>query len=72
MKKTTDFEGSKKEMTDKLFMDVEDAKEVLEVSDGKAYQIIRMLNQELKEQGYMVVQEKINTKYFLKKLVYRY
>ncbi len=52
-------------------MDVEDVKEVLEVSDGKAYQIIRMLNQELKEQGYMVVQGKINTKYFLKKLVYR-
>ena len=50
MKKTTDFERSKKEMTDKLFMDVEDVKEVLEVSDGKAYQIIRMLNQELKEQ----------------------
>lgn len=71
MKKTTDFERGKKEMTDKLFMDVEDVKEVLEVSDGKAYQIIRMLNQELKEQGYMVVQEKINTKYFLKKLVYR-
>ena len=45
-------------MTDKLFMDVEDVKEVLEVSDGKAYQIIRMLNQELKEQGYMVVQGK--------------
>ena len=62
MKKTTDFEGSKKEMTDKLFMDVEDVKEVLEVSDGKAYQIIRMLNQELKEQGYMVVQGKtLNT-----------
>lgn len=58
MKKTTDFERSKKEMTDKLFMDVEDVKEVLEVSDGKAYQIIRMLNQELKEQGYMVVQGK--------------
>ena len=36
MKKTTDFERSKKEMTDKLFMDVEDVKEVLEVSDGKA------------------------------------
>lgn len=71
MKKTTDFERSKKEMTDKLFMDVEDVKEVLEVSDGKAYQIIKMLNQELKEQGYMVVQGKINTKYFLKKLVYR-
>ena len=71
MKKTTDFERGKKEMTDKLFMDVEDVKEVLEVSDGKAYQIIRMLNQELKEQGYMVVQGKINTKYFLKKLEYR-
>ena len=53
-------------MTDKLFMDVKDVTKILEVSDGKAYEIIRMLNEELKQQGYMVVQGKVNTKYFSK------
>ena len=36
-------------MTDKLFMDVKDVTKILEVSDGKAYEIIRMLNEELKQ-----------------------
>ena len=58
-------------MTDKLFMDVKDVTKILEVSDGKAYEIIRMLNEELKQQGYMVVPGKVNTKYFFKKLVYQ-
>lgn len=58
-------------MTDKLFMDVHDVTEVFEVSDGKAYEIIRMLNEELKQQGYMVVQGKVNTKFFMKKLMYQ-
>ena len=58
-------------MTDKLFMDVKDVTKILEVSDGKAYEIIRMLNAELKEKGYIVVRGKVNTKYFFKKLVYQ-
>ncbi len=58
-------------MTDKLFMDVNNVVEVLGVSNGKAYEIIRMLNEELKEQGYIVVQGKVNTKYFMKKLMYQ-
>ena len=40
------------------------------VSEGKAYEIIRMLNAELKEKGYIVVRGKVNTKYFFKKLIY--
>jgi hypothetical protein len=36
-------------MTDKLFMDVNTVVEVLEVSNAKAYQIIRTLNDELRE-----------------------
>lgn len=58
-------------MTDKLFMDVNNVVEVLGVSNGKAYEIIRMLNEELKAQGYIVVQGKVNTKYFMKKLMYQ-
>lgn len=55
----------------KLFLDVKDVMEIMQVSDGKAYEIIRMLNSELKEQGYLVVQGKINTKYFIKKVMYQ-
>lgn len=58
-------------MTDKLFLDVKDVMEIMQVSDGKAYEIIRMLNSELKEQGYLVVQGKINTQYFIKKVMYQ-
>lgn len=57
-------------MTDKLFMDVNNVAEVLEVSNTKAYEIIRTLNKELREQGYIVVQGKVNTKYFMKKFMY--
>ena len=58
-------------MTDKLFMDVNNVAEVLEVSNTKAYEIIRTLNKELREQGYIVVQGKVNTKYFMKKYMYQ-
>ena len=57
-------------MTDKMFMEVQDVTEMLNVSEGKAYEIIRMLNAELKEKGYIVVRGKVNTKYFFKKLIY--
>ena len=35
-------------MTDKLFMDVKDVTKILEVSDGKAYEIIRLLKWRVK------------------------
>lgn len=57
-------------MTDKMFMEVQDVTEMLNISEGKAYEIIRMLNAELKEKRYIVVRGKVNTKYFFKKLIY--
>ena len=57
-------------MTDKMFMEVQDVIEILNISEGKAYEIIWMLNAELKENGYIVVRGKVNTKYFFKKLIY--
>ena len=57
-------------MTDKMFMEVQDVIEILNISEGKAYEIIRMLNAELKEKGYIVVRGKVNTKYFFNKLIY--
>lgn len=40
------------------------------MSEIKAYEIIRLLNDELKSKGYIVIQGKVNTKHFLKKLMY--
>nr|WP_202017141.1 DNA-binding protein [Blautia obeum] len=37
------------------------------VSAGKAYGLIREMNQELKEQGYLIISGKIPTAYFAKK-----
>ena len=42
-------------MTDKMFMEVQDVIEILNISEGKAYEIIRMLNDELKEKGYIEI-----------------
>ena len=46
------------------FISVNEVKEVLGVADSKAYQIIRDLNSELSEKGYMVVPGRISRQYF--------
>lgn len=58
------------DMTEKLFLEAEDIAEIFHISRGKAYVIIKQLNEELKEQGYIVIRGKVNSKYFFKKLVY--
>ena len=46
---------------------VEDVQALLGVSSSKAYQIIRQLNNELKDKGYIVVMGKTPKKYFNEK-----
>lgn len=49
------------------------AKEVAEamgISEGKAYGIIRELNAQLKQQGYITISGKVNRKYFEEKCCY--
>ena len=41
--------------------------QILGVSRGYAYKIIRGLNNELKEKGYRVISGKVSTKYFKEK-----
>lgn len=48
----------------KQIMNVRDVMAVLEVSESKAYQILRELNKELSAQGYITIQGKIPTAYF--------
>ena len=45
------------------FMTVVDVMEYLEVSESKAYRIIRLLNKELKDKGYIVIPGRISCKF---------
>lgn len=48
-------------------MDARDVSEALSVSKSTAYQVIRRLNQELEEAGYITVRGKISRAYFEKR-----
>ncbi len=45
-------------------LSAKDVQKILQVSQAKAYEIIRSLNAELKEKGFYVLQRKINKDYF--------
>lgn len=51
----------------KMYVTAEEAAEILGVSTGYAYKIIRGLNEELKEKGYRTICGKVPTKYFEEK-----
>lgn len=57
-------------MIDKSFMTVEEVAAELRVSKSKAYQIVRKLNAELQEQGYLTVSGRVNATFFHKKVCY--
>ena len=52
------------ENTMKMYVTADEAAQILGVSRGYAYKIIRGLNNELKENGYRVISGKVPTKYF--------
>ena len=54
----------------KTFMRVEDVAHELSVSKSYAYKLVRKLNAELKEMGYLTVAGRINKQYFLEKACY--
>ena len=45
-------------------LSAKDVQKILQVSQAKAYEIIRSLNAELKEKGFYVLQGQINKDYF--------
>mgnify|MGYP000021270590 FL=1 len=51
----------------KQYLTAQEVAEAMGVSAGKAYGLIREMNQELKEQGYLTISGKIPTAYFAKK-----
>lgn len=55
------------EKSKKMYVTAEEAAEMLGVSTGYAYKIIRGLNEELKVKGYRTICGKVPTKYFKEK-----
>lgn len=52
---------------EKQFIGAKEVAEILGVSDSKGYSVIRELNKELKEKGYIVVPGKVSRVYFQEK-----
>lgn len=52
---------------EKTYLKMEDVKEIVGVSESKAYKIIQALNKELKSKGYIIVAGKVPTKFFKEK-----
>jgi len=50
----------------RLFITVKEVSEALQVSNQQSYKIIRTMNEELKEKGYLVVRGRVDRRYFLK------
>ena len=49
---------------EKRFLSAEDVSQILECSKSQSYTIIRKLNDELAEKGFIVLHGKVNAKYF--------
>ena len=50
----------------KQFLTAKDVSEIIGISDAKAYGLIREMNAELKEQGYLTVAGKVPIAFFKK------
>ena len=58
-------------MNEKTFMTVDDVAKEMSVSKSYAYKVVRQLNKELNDMGYLTVGGRVNTNYFLKKVCSR-
>ncbi len=51
-------------MNQTTFITVAEIKQLLDISESKAYRIVRTLNDELSEKGFMVISGRISRQYF--------
>lgn len=54
----------------KMFLGVKDVMEIMGISESKAYEVIRRLNNQLKEEGYLTISGKVSRAYFEEKCLY--
>lgn len=52
------------------FVTAKEVAEIMGVSEGKAYGVIRELNAQLKNQGYITIAGKVNRTFFEEKCLY--
>lgn len=52
---------------DKMYITADEVSQMLGVSKGYAYRVIRNLNGELEQKGFHVIAGKVSTKYFQEK-----
>ncbi len=52
---------------EQMFVQVDEVCELLGVSRSMAYLLMRQLNEELKQKGYMTIAGKVSRKYFMEK-----
>lgn len=57
-------------MEKQTFLNVEEVAQELGVLKSYAYKVVRELNQELRQLGYLTVKGRVNASYFRKKLCY--
>ena len=55
-------------LSEKTYLTAFDVQEELGISRSKAYQIIKKLNKELEQKGYLVINGKVSKRYFEEKL----
>lgn len=55
---------------DKGFLKASDIAEELDISISYAYRIVRMLNEELSNMGYITITGRVNRQYFNERLYY--
>ena len=60
----------RKQMVNKKFLTVDEVAEEMSISKSYAYKIVKQLNKELNQLGYVTVAGRINTNYFQKKVCY--
>ena len=57
-------------MSDNTFIRVDEVAAILGISKSYAYKIVRTLNQELKEKGFLTVAGRVSRNYFMERACY--
>jgi Fic family protein len=58
------YQEERRQRVERQFIGAKEVAEILGVSESKAYSVIRDLNKELKERGYITVQGKVSRVFF--------